>query len=180
MYKLLLVALTILVLSPTSILAVSDENVTKRRPDKPEAAQIQEIRQERVENRQERRDNIAQNHADRLSKRFSAYYSRLGGIMTRFQARIDLLKKAGKDTSSTQAKLDLAKAKLEEAKTKGEAAIAAFKAIDPAKFSEQKTQAIAARDLATDARQLFADTNVLIKDALKSLKTISSSSQEAL
>lgn len=175
MKKSIIVALAILALVPALVHAQGDENVTKRRSDK--ALEIQEIRQERREDiseeRQEFRSNVAENHANRLERRFGFYYTRFNNIINRFQTRLDTLKQAGKDTTSVQAKLDLAKAKLLEAKTKGEAAVAAFRAIDPAKFSEQKTEAFAARDLANQARDLFKQTGNLLKDALKALKTLS-------
>lgn len=166
MKKLLFLVLLSLILPPTLALADSDENVERRRPERPG---IQEIRTER----QELRSTVAENHANRLERRFTLYYTRLSNIITRFQARLDTLKTAGKDTTAAQAKLDLAKTRLEEAKAKGDAAVAAFKAIDPAKFSEQRTQAFAARDLAMEARKLFQETHTLLKDALKELKKIS-------
>lgn len=169
MQKSLLIALTLIVLTPSLVLAVSDENVTKRRPDAPARVEVQEIRQER----QEIRSNVAENHANRLEKRFTAYYTRLNNIITRFQARLDLLKSQNKDISAIQTKLDSAKTKLGEAKTKGESAVAAFKAIDPVKFSEQKTQVLAARDLAVSARKAYLEVHELLKAALKELKTIS-------
>lgn len=151
----------------SSVQAVSDENVTRRRPDR--AVEIQEIKQ----GRQEFRSNVAENHANRLERRFKFYFDRLSGIITRFQTRLDTLKAGGKDISTVQTRLDAAKTKLAEAKTKGEVAVTAFRAIDPAKFNEQKTEAKAARDLAQAARALFKEVHNLLKDALKSLKLIS-------
>ncbi len=162
---------------PALASAQSSENVTKRRPDKPAQAQIQEVKQEV-------RSNVAEKHASRLEKRFSSYYIRLNNIITRFQTRLDMLRVEGKIIAPTQTKLDLAKAKLAQAKTMGDEAIMAFKAIDPVKFSEQKTEAFAARDTAKLARELFQETHNLLKDALKELKTISKpalpAAQEAL
>lgn len=169
MKKSLLIIASIFLLTPSLVLAESDENVTKRRPDSETAVQIQEIKT----NLQEMRDNVAARHANRLERRFNFYYTRLSNILLRFQKRLDTLKADGKDVTTIQQKLDATKAKLEEAKTKGMEAVAAFKAIDPAKFSEQKTAAFAARDLANAARKLFADTLVLLKDALKALKVVS-------
>ncbi len=160
--------------------AESAENVTKRRSDAPERVQIQEIRQERKENVEEMksklqtmRSNIAENHATRLSKRFEYYYSRLTNIMARFDKRLDVLKADGKDVTALKTKLEQVRAKLGEAKTAGDAAVAAFKAIDPAKFSEQKTQAQAARDQAISARKLYLEAHKLLKEALSSLKAMS-------
>lgn len=172
-------AASILVLS-SSFVHAEGENVTKRRPDRPEAAQIQEIREVRKDARsevkdkmQEIRSNVAENHANRLERRFKFYFDRLTNILTRFDKRVATLKSEGKNTASVETSLTAAKTKLAEAKTKGDASVAAFKAIDPAKFSEQKTAALAARDLAISARKLFMDTHSLIKDALKALKLIS-------
>lgn len=179
--KILVLSLTVsaLVLS-SSLVRAEGENVTKRRPDRPEAAQIQEIREVRKDARneikdkmQEFRSNVAENHANRLERRFKFYFDRLTNILTRFDKRVATLKSEGKNTAAVESSLAAAKTKLSEAKTKGDAAIAAFKAIDPAKFSEQKTEAMAARDLAMAARKLFMDTHSLIKDALKALKLIS-------
>lgn len=173
MKKYILLVTTAVLLFPSVAFAQSDENVTKRRPDRPNQAEIQEIRQERMEDRQEIRSNVAQNHANRLERRFEFYYKRLTNIITRFERRLDILKADGKDVSAVNTKLTAVKTKLAEAKSKGDSAVAAFKAIDPAKFSEQKTQVLAARDLATEARKLFIETHTLLKDALKSLKAIS-------
>ncbi len=167
MSKAILIGISALLLAPTIVLAESDENVTRRRPER--AVQIQEIRQDR----QEFRSKVAENHANRLERRFKFYFDRLSGIIARFQTRLDTLKTNGKDVAATQTKLDGAKSKLAEAKVKGEAAVAAFRAIDPAKFSEQKTEAKAARDLADSARGLFKEVHALLKVALKSLKAIS-------
>lgn len=139
-----------------------------------------EMKEERSERRkeiqtarQEFRSDVAENHAARLERRFGLYSTRFTGIFTRFQSRIDILKNEGKDTALVQTKLDAAKLKLDEAETKGKEAVAAFRAIDPAKFEEQKEKAFAARDLAVSARKLFVDTHNLLKDALKELKNIS-------
>jgi hypothetical protein len=180
MKKYVAVVLTLTLFAPSLVLANSDENVTKRRPDRPANIEIQEIRGERQDKREEGRakmqdfrSHVAENHANRLSRRFAFYYNRLNDIITRFQSRLDSLKTAGKDTSAAQTALDKAKTSLASAKSKGDAAVAAFKAIDPAKFTEQKAEALAARDLANEARKLFLDTHTLLKDAFKALKVIS-------
>jgi len=162
MKKSFLLALVLVVLTPSLALAVSDENVTKMRPDKPIPAEVQEIRQELETKREEIRNRIAQIHATRLTKRFDAYYLRLSNIITRFEARLIILQKNSKDIVPTQTKLDLAKAKLVEAKTAGQDAVKALEAIDPP-----------AKELAICAHDLYKETLTLLKDALKSLKTIS-------
>jgi len=169
MKKIILLALTVLLLTPSLVLAVSDENVTKRRPDTETRLEVQEIRQER----QMIRSNVAENHATRLEKRFTSYFTRFTGIIARFQARLDLLTKEGKNIDSVQTKLTAVSAKLTLAQAKGVEAVKAFRAIDPAKFAEQKTELLAARDLAVSARKLFEETHTLLKDALKALKVIS-------
>ncbi len=179
--KKILIALIALLIAPSMIYATTDDDVTKRRPEK---AAIQEIREERKEEKaelkeefkekiQEFRSRVAENHANRLENRFNFYYKRLSNILTRFNKRLEILKSSGKDVASLQTKLDTASAKLESARLKGAEAVAAFRAIDPAKFSEQKAEARSARDLAMNARTLFKETHTLLKEALRSLKLIS-------
>lgn len=172
----------VFLISPVSARAVSDENVVERR--KENSAQIQEIRTERKEVREEvreevkervqaRRSDLAENHANRLEKRFSAYYTRLSDIILRFQKRLNLLKAEGKAVETAEADLNKAKSSLESAKLKGAEAVSAFKAIDLSSLADQKTALMAARDLANAARKLFADAHTHLKAALKSLKVIS-------
>ncbi len=187
MKKILSITLTALILLLTSLSSVSAESsevVTRRRPDRDEEkAAIQEVRSVRQENRQERQDerqenrqevrsNVAENHAERLENRFMLYHKRLSSILERFQKRLDILKASGKDISKIQVSLTSAVAKLAEAKAKGEGAVAAFRAVDPAKFVEQKAELLAARDLANQARKLFLEVHQLIKNALTELKEI--------
>lgn len=139
----------------------------------PLTARAEEQLKNRAEVRQEIRSKVAENHANRLERRFKFYYERLSKIIVKFQARIDYLKGKGKDTAAVQTKLDAAKAKLESAKVKGEAAVAAFRAVEPGKWEEQKPELLAAKDLAEEARGLFKDAFKLLKDALKELKNIS-------
>lgn len=173
-----------LLLLPHTVSAESSSDTNNRRRDREEVrAEIQEInttrqqnrdeqQQLRQENRQETRSNVAENHANRLEKRFGLYYQRLSNIIERFQLRLAALKSTGIDTSKVAATLATAQTKLSDAKSKGEQAIAAFRAIDPAKFSEQKSQALAARDLANQARKLYLEVHQLIKAALVELKSL--------
>ncbi len=173
-----------LLLLPRPVSAESSSDTNNRRRDREEVrAEIQEInttrqqnrdeqQQLRQENRQETRSNVAENHANRLEKRFGLYYQRLSNIIERFQLRLAALKSTGIDTSTVSATLATAQTKLSDAKSKGEQAIAAFRAIDPAKFSEQKSQALAARDLANQARKLYLEVHLLIKAALVELKSL--------
>lgn len=130
----------------------------------------EEMRELRTENRQEVRSVVAENHANRLERRFKFYYNRLSGIATRLQTRLNTLKSGGKDTSTAETKLTEAKTKLETAKSLGSQAVAAFRAIDPTKFEEQKAEAKAARDLAVQARTAFKDALVLLNRVLKEVK----------
>lgn len=129
-------------------------------------------REERQENRQERRSDIAGKHADRLEERFANYYSRLSMIITRMLAHLETIDPTKKDTTLAKAKIAEAKLKLEEAKTLGATAVSLFRSIDPAKWSEQKTQALAARDTANQAREAFKATHALMVEAVKSLKSL--------
>lgn len=174
-------SLLLILSSFTVVSATESENVTRRRPDRDEAkAAIQEVRTERQESREDRqgdrqevRSHVAENHATRLENSFLRYQKRFANILDRFQKRLDILKTNGKDTAKVQGLVDSAKAKLTDAKAKGDGAVAAFRAIDPAKFSEQKTQLLAARDLALQAHKLYLELHQLLKTALIELKTIS-------
>lgn len=178
MSKYLLTIFTLLLLSVGQTLAQSDENVSKRRPDKPAEIEVQEIRQEvRTQNQANPEMGVAKrvaaNHSQRLSRRFKFYETRLTNIIARFQARLDFLKEEGKSVDAIQTKLDLASAKLEEAVAKATEAIAAFDAIQTGTIVEQKSALTAARSLSDEARELFQEAHELLKQALRELKTIS-------
>ncbi len=126
----------------------------------------EERQEERQENRQERRDDIAENHGERLQNRFRKYSERLNALISKVEARIAKREAEGKENGDATVKLELAKTKLAEATKLGEDAIAMFLAIDPAKYSEQRTQAQAARDKAELARKAYIETVKLIKDAI--------------
>jgi len=129
-----------------------------------------ELRQEnRQEQRQEKRSDVAGKHSERLAQRFSNYQTRFAALIAKIQARIDL--STTKNVTSAQAKLDDAKAKLAYAIITGEKAVAQFKAIDPAKWVEQKAEAQAARDTADQARNAFKDTLALMIESVKLLKS---------
>ena len=163
MKKLLIFALLMSLLVPMNVKAEEEGSPRGRK------AEVNEIRLDL----QQVRSKVAENHANRLERRFKFYYERLSRIMDKFQARIEYLKTQDKDTTVVQTKLDAAKAKLEAAKVKGEEAVAAFRAIEPGKWEEQKPEMLAARDLSEDARKLFKESFGLLKDALKELKNIS-------
>lgn len=178
MTKSLLVILTLLLLAVPSTRA--EEAKTRRettpntrqeiRPTPPQLDRQNIRNQTQIENRQEVRSVVAENHANRLALRFNYYYERLSGIALRLETRLTTLAGEGKDTSSARQKLSEAKTKLESAKSLGDQAIAAFRAIDPTKFAEQKDQALAARDLAMRARTAFRESLGLLKSVLKEVK----------
>lgn len=176
MKKILLFVLPLLFVSVTPAHAEDTNTLRETRMENRQEikSEIMENRQElkdmRVENRQEIRSVVAENHANRLERRFKFYYDRLSGIATRLQTRLTTLKSGGKDTSIAETKLTEAKTKLETAKSLGSQAVAAFRAIDPAKFEEQKAEAIAARDLANQARVAFKEALSLFKSVLKEVK----------
>jgi len=130
----------------------------------------QENRDERQDNRQERRDDFAQRHATRLSNRFGFYYDRLSTIMSKIETRFANLSEDGKDMSAAQAKLAEAKTALSSAKSYSDQAIAGFEAIVPAEYESQRTQALAARDLANNAREQFKLAVSLMKEAVQLAK----------
>jgi hypothetical protein len=127
---------------------------------------------ERVELRQEARSDVAEKHATRLEQHFNGYYTRLSAIILKMETRINSI--TGKDTTTAKSKLAEAKTKLEEAKILGAKAVSLFRAINPAKWSEQKAQAITARDTAESARIAFKATHALMVEAVVSLKSVNS------
>lgn len=129
-----------------------------------------ENKTERAQARQETRSDVAAKHATRLEQRFAGYYKRLSAILLKLQTRVDAI--TDKDTTTAKAKLSQAKTKLEEAKVLGEKAVSLFKAIDPAKWSEQKSQAVTARDTAKAAHKAFKEAHALMVEAIKSLRSI--------
>jgi len=176
--RLLTVFILLTLFTPLCVYATdgSVEPSPQRRKDSSRPLEVQEIKdgrqnlREQAQNQlQTLRSSVAQNHANRLERRFKFYFERLTNIITRFHT----LKNKGTDVSTIQVKLDAAKTQLASAKSLGEQAVADFRAIDPAKFSEQKAQAQAARDQAMQARGAFLEVHKLLKDALKLLKTIS-------
>lgn len=176
MTKKTLLVLPLLIFSVTTVQAEDTQTLRETRMENRQEikGEIKENRQEikemRVENRQEVRSVIAENHANRLERRFKYYYDRLSGIAKRIETRLATLKSQGKDTASADAKLTSAKTTLESAKSLADQAVAAFRAIDPAKFDEQKAEALAARDLANQARVAFKDALSLFKSVLKEVK----------
>lgn len=166
-----------LALAPVSALAQSPLPVRERAAQRAEEikANVQARQDERQENRQERRDVRFENHANRLETRFSNYSERLNTLLDKIQARLNEMEQNFPDSSAidtAQSKLDAASAKLAEAEQASDSSIAAFKAIDPAKYEEQKAQALAARDNAQKARQAYADALRLMKEAVQSLKQV--------
>lgn len=133
---------------------------------------------QRAGEKQERRTEIAQKHAINLELHFNAHYKRLATMADKIQTRINTFKSEGKDVSVAQAKLDSAKASLETAKSLGLEAIAAFKAIDPTQYEEQRDQALAAKQKAEQARKAFMTALEGMKETVKALKELRSSETE--
>jgi len=129
-----------------------------------------ELKEEIVQNRQEVRAHVAEVHANRLQKRFDAYYKRLSKMITKFRARLEVMKTNGKDVTAATAKVDEAAAKLEEAKKLADKSIQAFRDIDPDKYAEQRELALQARDIAMEARTAFKEVLTLLKSSLPLLK----------
>jgi hypothetical protein len=160
----------------SSVSAKSDSTFNLRIEKAPAEATVSEERQvrvtQRVEKFQERRSAVAENHAKRLASHFAGYYNRLNNLITKIQVKITEVKTTGKNTNDAQTKLDAAKASLESAKVLGEQAVAAFQAIDPYRYSEQRDEALAARDLAQKAREAFLTALKNLKVAVEALKAL--------
>lgn len=121
----------------------------------------------RVEERQIRRDKRAENHANRLNERFGNYYDRLNKIIEKVQTRLTNMMADGKDVDASQVKLNEAKTKLEAAKALGDESVLLFNSIEADKFEAQKDIAISAKDKANEARKAFIESHKLIKESVK-------------
>jgi len=130
-----------------------------------------ELRQEFEAKRTEFRSQLAARHAERISKRFDFYKTRLEGIITRFQTRLTTLNESGIDTSTVQTKLDAASAALAAAATKSSGLVAAFMALDP-ESGTYKDDVIALRAEVKVATDAFKSVHTLLKEALVALKAI--------
>ncbi|KKU89291.1 MAG: hypothetical protein UY18_C0001G0023 [Microgenomates group bacterium GW2011_GWF2_47_9] len=151
----------------TSTGKVGDDNSQKIQQELEDRReeQRQEIQTKRIETRL----RLAKNHAERLQKRFSFYYERLNNIITRFQARLDLSKTEGKDTTTSQQLLDQAKSNLLSAESKGKEAIQTFTSFDPEwSQDEMQNKVRLGQSQAEEARNAFKQVLELLKSALKS------------
>lgn len=182
-------ALTILVVSATAPIAFAQgnttsyrenldarrakvqQNVQERQENRQEKkAEITQNVQERQENRQQRRDDIAQRHAERLGNRFGLYSQRLTTLIGKIDTKLTEMANNDKDTTLAQAKVEEARTSLSKATTLGNQAIAAFEAIEPAEYDAQREQALAARDLAQQAREQYKTTASLLREAVQLAK----------
>lgn len=133
------------------------------------------VKTERVATREANpriRQYVAENHARRLERRFAHYVERFEAIIARIETRLATLSGEGKDVADVQVKLHQAKSMLAQAKATGVQAVAAFKAIDPAKYEEQKDEILAARTLAEKAVKEFKDTFKLLRETIKLMKEV--------
>lgn len=164
------VLFTALVTSSMSVQA--KESFTQNRGDEKKAevkTNIQEKKTEIQENVQAKKENVASNHADRLEKRFALYTKRLTSLADKIQTRIDKREQEGKKNGDAQLKVDTARKQLVLATELGAEAVKMFRAIEPAKYTEQRDQAIKARDKAKEARKAFVETHRLLREAIQEM-----------
>lgn len=169
-------SLVALVMTTAVPVALAQEGSTYQDRAAERQALFEENSQERQDTRQERRetrrDNIAQFHATRLSNRFGFYTQRLTNLIEKTDSKLTEMAGEGKDVAAAQAKLDEAEVALNEAKSLGNRAIAAFEAIEPAEYDVQRDSALAARDLAQQARESYIKAVSLMKEAVKLAKNV--------
>lgn len=147
------------------------EEIIEKRDGLEEKAQ--EKRDELQEKAQQTRAQILAKHAERLRHRFMEVYAeRLGNIFEKAQRRFTIMAENGKDMTIPQAKLDEAKAKLEEATQYANSSITQFEAINADTYETQKNLALAARDTANQAREAFKATLGLLKEAIRLAKEV--------
>ncbi len=150
-----------------------EELNTARDTFKQERTESRENFKEKVqETRQNFRDSISEKHADRLEKRFQAYYLRLSQLIEKLQARMNELKADGKDVTAAQTKLDEAKTSLQKAKELADQSVEGFNTINPEEYQAQRTQALKSRDLANQARQQFKLVLTQLKEVIRLLTNI--------
>ncbi len=176
--------LTLFVITAASSFAQenSDDQTTQRRKERDEmilqrsenaqnrVQKINEKIQKGQEVRQERRANIAQNHAERLSNRFGFYSQRLVNLIVKIKSRLEAMAADGKDVTEALNKINEAQEALDNAKLLGEKAVAEFSAIDPENYESQRDQALAAKEIADQAREEFKNAVTLMRESIKLAK----------
>lgn len=149
----------------------SSANIQVRQQIKADSRQ--EVRTKLETIKVEKLDGRLTYHTNNLQARFTYHYDRLNAILGKIEAIIDKKVTEGINMDAAKVKLDEARVKLEQAKTIGSQAIAAFKALNPDKLNEQKTEIKAARDLAVKARQTFIDALQLMQQTVKLIRIAS-------
>ena len=176
--------LTLFVITAASSFAQenSDDQTTQRRKERDEmilqrsenaqnrVQKINEKIQKGQEVRQERRANIAQNHAERLSNRFGFYSQRLVNLIVKIKSSLEAMAADGKDVTEALNKINEAQEALDNAKLLGEKAVAEFSAIDPENYESQRDQALAAKEIADQAREEFKNAVTLMRESIKLAK----------
>ena len=120
-------------------------------------------------NAQERRSEFAQQHAERIERRYALYAERLLNLADRIEARAQILSADGTDVSAALAKVTEARTLIESAQSSGDEAVTEFRSIDPATYEEQRDVALAARDLAETSIADFKAARDLLQEAVRLL-----------
>lgn len=142
------------------------------------AEERQELRQEnreerqelRQENRQERRDLRSEAIGNRVSNRFSRHNQRLENWINRASQHISQKTSQGKNMDAALVALNQARASLTEAKDLGNTAVEKLRAVEPEAWSEQKADALEARQAVKAAQQAYAKVVQELKAVVVELK----------
>ncbi len=129
----------------------------------------EEIREQVQANLQERRADFAEQHADRIERRFNLYTKHLLNIASRIETRAQMMSKNGKNTTEVLAKVTEAKTFITSAQLKGAEAVSKFRSIDPSTYETQREIALTARDLAGAGREDFKSARDLLHEAVRLL-----------
>ncbi len=121
---------------------------------------------------QQKRSDVAARHGERLSRRFAVYTKRLTSLADKIEARMTKLFNKGKDTSSVSAKLSEARSAIANAQSYGDQAVAKFNSIDPDTYDTQREIALAAKDLANQARNQYKQALFFLKEAVMLMKDL--------
>ncbi len=177
------VAITVFALIPhtsiySSAFALTDEDSSPTRAQNTvRTTEIEQLRQEKQEARvtlteqrinqfeekreevrtqlQERRADFAQQHTERLERRFALYAKQLLNVASRIETRAQTMSQNGKNTTEALAKVTEARLYITSAQNKGTDAVSQFRTIDPATYETQREIALSAKDLAEASREDF-------------------------
>jgi hypothetical protein len=126
--------------------------------------------EQRMENLQERRDQVLENIASRVELRFTRHEERLQNWIDRATKHVTTMEGNGKNMTNAKKALETAKTSLATATKLGDDAVVKLRAVTPENWSAQKTDAMAAREAVKKAQVAYAQVVKDMQQALRELK----------